>query len=80
MKKSILNIGVILNKAEQKTINGGMFGGFDPCPCSGRYTVDWVDSKGEVCSYPTTLTDSVFPGSRCSGRVKNGVCCLEYPN
>ena len=29
MKKSILNLGIVLNKADQKTINGGM-----NCPSS----------------------------------------------
>ncbi len=78
MKKSILNLGNALNRAEQKLIHGGISSSFNPCPCSNSYTVDWVDSKGEVCSYPTTLANSTFPGSRCSGRVKNDVCCLEH--
>jgi hypothetical protein len=33
MKKSILNLGKALNKAEQKEINGGGFG--KPAPCGG---------------------------------------------
>ncbi len=33
MKKSILNLGKTLNKAEQLTINGGSF----PCYCNGKY-------------------------------------------
>ena len=47
MKKSILNLGKALNKAEQKQINGGRrivecnsdFGG---CPCNC-----WIDNRGK---------------------------------
>ena len=54
MKKSILNIGKALNKAEQKQINGGGrivecksdFGG---CPCNC-----WIDNHGKC------VTEHVF--------------------
>jgi hypothetical protein len=40
MKKSILNIGKALNKIEQKSINGGGFGGScntnEDCPVNGH--------------------------------------------
>ena len=35
MKKSILNVGKALNKAEQKEINGG--GRWFRCYCKGKY-------------------------------------------
>ncbi|MBA6156377.1 hypothetical protein H3Z83_07605 [Tenacibaculum sp. S7007] len=42
MKKSILNLGKALNKAEQKEINGGLRPPTGPCtdsykPCSGNH-------------------------------------------
>ena len=79
MKKSILNLGKALNKADQKNINGGMLGGFDPCPPSLSFTLDGYFTRrdgsiGRTCSYPSTLADTIFPGSRCTGEVVGSVC------
>ncbi|MFY0629885.1 MAG: hypothetical protein JXR05_05850 [Flavobacteriaceae bacterium] len=41
MKKQILNIGKALNKAEQKTINGGGRPCQDMCDWSGWEIADW---------------------------------------
>ena len=43
MKKSILNLGKILNKKEQKTINGSRFGEPEQNPClvNCRYPDDF---------------------------------------
>ncbi len=80
MKKSILSLGKVLSKTEQKEISGGMFGSFDACSCSSNYIVEWVDSRGEVCSYVASGTSGgdPFPGGRCLGRVQNDLCCPEY--
>ena len=72
MKKSILNIGKALNKAEQKSINGG--GGKGPCPCTTNYTS--LPGGGNFCSYPGS--DPNFPGGVCLGTVVNGVCCVNH--
>ena len=50
MKKSILNIGKALNKAEQKEINGGRRLASGPCSCT--QTSDCAPTPGicgEVC-------------------------------
>ncbi|WP_299221175.1 hypothetical protein [uncultured Aquimarina sp.] len=80
MKKSLLNLGKALSKSEQKEISGGMLRGFEACGCTSNYVVEWVDSRGEVCSYAAagTSNGSPFPGGRCLGRVQNGMCCPEY--
>ena len=49
MKKSILNLGNALNKAEQKTINGGSINPVNSCICN-RLTGNWNNpSCGTTC-------------------------------
>ncbi|WP_459210812.1 hypothetical protein [Aquimarina rhabdastrellae] len=80
MKKTILNLGKALNKAEQKEILGGMFKEFDPCPCSATYTNHEINSRGQVCSYLAkgSISGGPFLGGRCLGLVQGGLCCLEH--
>ena len=40
MKKSILNLGKALNKAEQTEINGGVMAASFPCYCNGKICRD----------------------------------------
>ena len=69
MKKSILNLGKAITKADQKTINGGFFDK-DPCPCSSNYV---VHSDG-ACSYVSSFPGSPFRCYAQHGPV-NGLCC-----
>ncbi|MFT7900635.1 hypothetical protein VBY74_11705 [Tenacibaculum ascidiaceicola] len=66
MKKSILNLGNALTKANQKQIKGGnKFN--DPCPCTSSYT----DNGDGSCMYP-----ALFPeGFYCFGEIQGGQCC-----
>ncbi|MCF2875524.1 MULTISPECIES: hypothetical protein [unclassified Tenacibaculum] len=68
MKKSILNLGKALNKADQKAINGGMFG--NECPCSSDYI---VYSDGS-CSYVSNNPGFPFRCFSQAGPI-NGLCC-----
>ncbi|WP_299679804.1 hypothetical protein [uncultured Tenacibaculum sp.] len=83
MKKSILNLGKSLSKTEQKNINGGLIGGGRvPCPPSSSYTVEGHYTKtdgtrGTTCSYPSTLSGGIFPGSRCYGAVVGNYCDIN---
>ena len=54
MKKSISNLGKVLNKAEQTQINGGF-----PCYCNGSYVGDAssVSQCWNMC--PAEPTDQV---------------------
>ena len=45
MKKSILNLGKALNKAEQKEVNGGR-GKKNPCAFSKDPSTDWCCHLG----------------------------------
>ncbi|WP_428742083.1 hypothetical protein [Tenacibaculum sp.] len=68
MKKSILNLGKALSKADQKQINGG-----DklpnPCPCTGSYT----DHGDGSCTYPAKFPE----GFVCLGEIQAGQCCVN---
>lgn len=67
MKKSILNLGEALNKAEQREINGGMG---EICACTSNYT--------QVSQHECTFTPrGGFPGALCSGVIVNGQCCIS---
>ncbi|MBA6156379.1 hypothetical protein H3Z83_07615 [Tenacibaculum sp. S7007] len=58
MKKSILNLGNALNKAEQKAVNGGFFRCTSSEQCSGRY---------DCCSQGTCIdTTHAFFQPYCS--------------
>ena len=50
MKKSILNLGKALNKAEQKNINGGIQGGGHCCSWRGEECVYW-EEWGTTCPF-----------------------------
>ncbi|MBA6156380.1 hypothetical protein H3Z83_07620 [Tenacibaculum sp. S7007] len=65
MKKSILNLGNALNKAEQKSINGGMF--INPCNGSSIYN----DIGGGECTYTPKGMDT---RKLCLGQISNGFC------
>ena len=80
MKKSILNLGKALNKAEQKNINGGMFNPF--CSCSRNYQLgDEYNNNGNVIQECTFAPDQGGPGepffgALCLGVVhNNNICC-----
>ena len=64
MKKSISNLGKALNKAEQKTINGGM------SFCFSRFFCAFDCSDGDRCAVPNGL------GGANMGTIVNGECCL----
>ncbi|WP_344925038.1 hypothetical protein [Aquimarina addita] len=49
MKKSILNLGKALNKAEQKTINGGYQRCQSTRDCDPYFTCIMVFDQGGVC-------------------------------
>ena len=68
MKKSILNLGKILNKAEQKQINGGM--GLVLVSCHNLFLCQYDCSEGEVCAIPGR------PGNHIFGTIQNGLCCI----
>ncbi|WP_299835800.1 hypothetical protein [uncultured Tenacibaculum sp.] len=75
MKKSILNLGKSLNKAEQQSISGG-FGLKNPCPPSSNFVLEeGNNSCGRACSYPTS--NPFFPGGRCYGSVVNDACVVN---
>jgi len=67
MKKSILNIGTALNKAEQKQINGGMM----LSGCASGSALYFLSGTSNCCAYPS----SIF-GEVCYGRVTNNYCNL----
>ncbi|MEQ6125286.1 hypothetical protein AAON49_13845 [Pseudotenacibaculum sp. MALMAid0570] len=66
MKKSILNIGKALNKAEQKQVNGGMNG---ICDCTSNYT---QVSQNECIFSP--VGGGPF---MCAGVIVDGQCCIS---
>ena len=67
MKKSILNIGKALNKAEQEQVNGGLSG----CPSGMCFGMPFFCQEGtNLCAVPVR-------GNTCF-RTHNGtVCCLN---
>ncbi|MBA6156383.1 hypothetical protein H3Z83_07635 [Tenacibaculum sp. S7007] len=73
MKKSILNLGKALNKAEQKEVNGGkVFGPF--CKSGACYSNNWVSAgneNGDVCAVLFGY------GDHCRGTINNNQCCLN---
>ena len=68
MKKSLLNLGTVLSKTQQKKIQGGI-GNSEICGCSSNYV---LEGNSFECSYEPK---GGFPGSRCYGSVQNGLCC-----
>lgn len=73
MKKSILNLGKVLDKTEQKNIKGGKAIG-TICKSGTCYSNNWVSSgilNGDVCAVLFGF------GSHCRGIINNGQCCLN---
>ncbi|WP_428742086.1 hypothetical protein [Tenacibaculum sp.] len=66
MKKSILNLGKVLEKTEQKQINGGLRPSF---LCSSNFFCALDCQEGDVCAVPDG-TGGVYRGT-----IKNGQCC-----
>ena len=64
MKKSILNLGKALNKAEQKNVNGGRR------ICSSLFFCAFNCEDGDACAVPNGL------GGANRGIIINGQCCL----
>lgn len=74
MKKALLNLGTVLNKSEQREINGGR-GGFVACGCSADYRLEGANGACSFAANGTAWGDP-FPGGRCLGSIQNGLCCL----
>jgi len=60
MKKSILNIGKILNKTEQQQINGGIFGR-NPCNGCPYNPFEHCCIQDTECETTTVITANSIP-------------------
>ena len=69
MKKSILNLGKALNKAEQKEVNGGIGGSSCHRSFLCADASDCTDD-GDLCAWQSYL------GTLRFGTVQNGLCCV----
>ena len=74
MKKSLLQVGTVLTKTEQKSIQGGAKDKFVACGCSADYRLE----GGTSCSFQAngTIFGDPFPGGRCLGSIQDGMCCV----
>ncbi|WP_179376774.1 hypothetical protein [Winogradskyella wichelsiae] len=71
--KNLLNLGKALNKAEQKSINGGQFT-YTACNsnnCASLFIVSGFGGNGAACVFPISNTNSAL----CSGTVQDNTCC-----
>ncbi len=71
--KNLKNLGIILNKEEQKQIHGGKGDGI-LCPAGGFcadtfLSVAGIPPDGSFCA--------IFTNGICTGTVQSGQCCFE---
>jgi len=77
MLKNISNLGALLNKVDQKNINGGFFSGNNECDITGCYESYPGGSgyvgrgEGNPCAFDTPY------GMSCSGIIQDGLCCIS---
>ncbi|WP_299106606.1 hypothetical protein [uncultured Tenacibaculum sp.] len=64
MKKSIFNLGKVLDKTDQKAIHGGR------SFCASMFFCAFDCGEGDICAFPNGL------GGVNRGTIVNGQCCL----
>ncbi|AXT20820.1 hypothetical protein D7030_11345 [Flavobacteriaceae bacterium AU392] len=74
--KNLKKLGKILNKNQQKMVNGGFFGcgESDECLLTGCLANiephRWIGFEGGPCGFERPANQS------CTGIVQNGLCCV----